>query len=208
MRANFGEFTIDTTTRQLTRAGEAVHVTPKVFELLVKMIEASPKALTKDNILDLVWPQTFVADGTVASTVAELREVLGDDPKHPRFIRTVYGYGYAFCAELNEKQETTEGTAFRLLLTDREIALGRGENVLGRGRDSVVWLEHSSISRHHAKIYIDGDAATIEDLGSKNGTFVRGERIAAPRTLSDGDQLVLGQVAMTFRIFREGQPTV
>jgi pSer/pThr/pTyr-binding forkhead associated (FHA) protein len=56
------------------------------------------------------------------------------------------------------------------------------------------------VSRHHAKIRLDGQIATLEDLGSKNGTYVRGERLTAPYPLIDGDQIRLGSVLVTFRI--------
>ena len=69
---------------------------------------------------------------------------------------------------------------FRLVWGDREISLVEGENILGRDRDAVAWIDVYSVSRQHARIVVAGDDATLEDLGSKNGTFLRGEPVGAP----------------------------
>ena len=66
---------------------------------------------------------------------------------------------------------------FKLLWKDREIALAEGENILGRDRDVAVWIDVHSISRHHARIIVSGDAASLEDLGSKNGTLLMGKSV-------------------------------
>jgi serine/threonine protein kinase len=87
-----------------------------------------------------------------------------------------------------------------LIFRDREVPLPRGEHVLGRGRDAAVHLSHKSISRHHARIAIADSGVTIEDLQSRNGTWVRGERVESARPLFDGDEIRLGSVAMTLRI--------
>src|SRR5262249_21165169 len=83
-----------------------------------------------------------------------------------------------------------------------QAALSPGENILGRDRDVAVWLDSPTVSRHHARILISGDQVILEDLASKNGTHMRGERIAKPHPLTDGDRFDVGSVAVTFRISR------
>jgi serine/threonine protein kinase len=95
--------------------------------------------------------------------------------------------------------EALEEPRFRLLLSDREIPLRPGPNVVGRGRDAGVRIHHKSMSRHHARILIRDGEATLEDLQSKNGTFLNGERIESPVRLEDGDTFRLGSVSITFR---------
>jgi serine/threonine protein kinase len=90
-------------------------------------------------------------------------------------------------------------SGFRLLLPDREIPLRQGPNVIGRGRDARVRLHDKSISRHHARILIRDGEATLEDLKSKNGTFLNGERVDSPVRLENGDTFRLGSVSITFR---------
>ena len=91
-------------------------------------------------------------------------------------------------------------TRLRLFLDDREIALREGENLLGRMDEGAAWLESPTVSRRHARIVVEGGKATLEDLGSKNGTFLRGEKITSPRVLADRDEILLGRVHLTFRV--------
>jgi pSer/pThr/pTyr-binding forkhead associated (FHA) protein len=83
----------------------------------------------------------------------------------------------------------------------RELSLDEGDNILGRVHEAALWVDHPSVSRRHAVIRIDDGRAWLEDCGSKHGTFVGGERIAAPRPLSDGDTICLGQATLVFRVF-------
>ena len=98
-RLRFEDWVYDGDVRQLFLGESPVHLTPKAFDLLGALLEARPKALSKAEIYDRLWPQTFVSDATLASVVSELRGALGDDPKAPRFVRTVHGHGYAFSGE-------------------------------------------------------------------------------------------------------------
>ena len=95
-----------------------------------------------------------------------------------------------------------EEPAYRLIWGDREIALSPGENLIGRAADSVLWVDDSAVSRRHARIVIDASGAVLEDLGSKNGTLIRGRRIAGTRRLADGDPIEIGPVNLVFRVFR------
>jgi serine/threonine protein kinase len=92
------------------------------------------------------------------------------------------------------------GPGCALIFKDREVPLARGHHILGRGRDADVRLHHKSVSRHHARIAVGENGITIEDLRSRNGTCVRGERVESSRQLFDGDEIRLGSLAMTLRI--------
>lgn len=209
MRGRFGEYTFDTATRELVRDGLPLHISPKALELLQMLIEARPRALSKQAILERVWAGAFISDGTMTVVVSELRNVLDEDPREPRFIRTVQRFGYAFCAEFDLLPEHSGAIepAFRLLWGGREISLTPGRNLLGRCRESVAWIDDPSISRRHAVIEISANEVSIHDLGSRNGTFVRGCRISEEQSLVDGDPVTLGRVPMVFRVFRDGGPT-
>ena len=80
----------------------------------------------------------------------------------------------------------------------RGIPLAGGENILGR-KENGGPLASNSISRRHARITVDGASAYLEDLGSKNGTFLRGRSVSGRETLADGDTIKLGAVAFVFR---------
>ncbi len=207
MHVAFNDFTLDSATRELRRGGEPLRISPKGFELLVRLTEASPRALSKREILELVWPGTFISEATLAALIAELRALLDDDARKPRFIRTVYGFGYAFSAEVIAAGQTKSALVARLIWGGREISLSPGPNIIGRGNDSVAWVDDVSVSRHHARISISDTVSTIEDLGSKNGTFLGGKRIREEQSLADGDRVIFGRVPMIFRLFRDGTST-
>jgi pSer/pThr/pTyr-binding forkhead associated (FHA) protein len=82
---------------------------------------------------------------------------------------------------------------------DREFLLTAGPVVIGRGHDAGIRIDSGGVSRHHARILISDNAARLEDLDSKNGTFVNGERVIGARLLSDGDEIRLGPVVVAFR---------
>jgi len=207
VRVRFGEFTFDTGSRELRGPGGPIPLSPKAFAGLLALIERRPDAVSRAELQDRLWPRTFVADTSLRRVIAELRAALGDDEDRPLFIRNVRGFGYAFCAEAEDaasgRRSVESSFACRLEWGRREIALRDGENLLGRTDDSVAWIDSASVSRRHARIVVAEGRATIEDLGSKNGTFVSGRRIDRPTVLGGGDQIELGSVRMTFRVFHE-----
>jgi DNA-binding winged helix-turn-helix (wHTH) protein len=213
MRVRFGECTLDTSSRELLRDGTAVHVTGKAFRLLEVLIEHRPTALSKDQLQDLVWPGVFVSEANLTSLITDLRKAIGDDAHNPNFIRTVYGFGYAFSGELEEvgppsrSAKKLPAARYRLLWGRKEIMLAEGENILGRGPESIEWIDRDTVSRRHARLVIAGDTAAIEDLDSKNGTYLEGRRLKAPAPLSDGDEIKLGSVPMTFRVISDAGST-
>ena len=174
---------------------------PKVFQLLDVLISERPNAVSKTDLHARIWPDTFVSDANLANLVADLRVAIGDDAKQPRIIRTVQRFGYAFQSEAvaDSVVDGAQESVFRLLWGEREVALLEGVNVLGRDRDAILWVDVYSVSRHHARITVSGDDATLEDLGSKNGTFVAGRPIQSPTALKDGDEIRIGTVTMTLR---------
>lgn len=206
MGLRFGEFVFDLGSRELRGPGGPCRLSPKAFECLGALLEKRPHVVPRAQLQDRLWPKTFVADTSLRRVIAEIRAALADDERRPRFIRTVRGFGYAFCGEAEEEsagRPAAAGTAAcRLEWGQREIPLREGENILGRTDDAVAWIDSPRVSRRHARIVVSGGRATIEDLGSKNGTSVSGRRIDRPTPLEGGDQIELGPVVMTFRVFR------
>ena len=198
---------MDPESRELRSAGNALALSPKAFALLELLLSSRPRALSRILIRGHLWPTTFVSESNLNTLVTEIRKALGEDPKNPAFIRTVHGLGYAFCgtaspATADRADASSRKTRFRLFCQNREVALGEGENLLGRTDEATVWIDAPTISRRHARIVVLGEQATLEDLGSRNGTWLRGKRIDSPCVLRDGDEIRLGRVPMTFRLFR------
>jgi DNA-binding winged helix-turn-helix (wHTH) protein len=205
MRIVFGECIFDRASRELTCRGVVVHGGPKLLGLLELLLDARPRALTKDEIHQTLWGATFVSDATLTSLVAELRAAIGDDARSPRFIRTIHGYGYVFFGDattdrMPARDERFGVAPYRIIVGDREIALAAGEHVLGRSGDATILVDDAGVSRHHARITIRAQSATLLDLGSKNGTIVNGAAIQGSVELTDGAVIVLGSTALKFRI--------
>jgi DNA-binding winged helix-turn-helix (wHTH) protein len=202
----FGPFSLDAATRQLLRDGREVSLSPKAFQLLLLLVANRERALSKQELHGNLWPSTFVVETNLASLIAEIRRALDDDARKPQFVRTIHRFGYRFVGQVDEPPmtavQTTSAAKYWLVWDLRHVPLAEGSNVIGRGSDASVWIDATGVSRHHARILIDDGDATLEDLGSKNGTYVAGERVTNPRRLRDGDQIRLGSVVVTFQIPR------
>jgi pSer/pThr/pTyr-binding forkhead associated (FHA) protein len=96
---------------------------------------------------------------------------------------------------------------FKLRGEDGEHPLGQGPNIIGRTTDADIPIDRTEVSRHHCRIVITGTTATIEDLGSKNGTYLNGERLQQPTLLANGDEIWIGRSVARFRFLVEGEPT-
>ena len=203
-RLQFGNCVFDGEARSLTRAGRGVSLSPKAFALLQALLVARPRALSSGELHDRLWPGTYVTHTSLPRVVAEVRKALGDRRREARFVRTVHGFGYAFCGEATlapsqDPAATDPPSRVGVVWQAREITLSEGEALIGRGRDCVVRIDLPEISRHHARIRVAGEAATIEDLGSKNGTCVGGRLVSGPTDLHDGAEIVVGSEVLVFR---------
>ena len=211
MLLRFGDMTFDGDRRLLLRGETPVHLSPKAFRLLEVLLENRPNALSKASIQETVWPDVFVSEANLAIRVNELRRVIGDDPRKPRFIRTVYGFGYAFSGAASGLSGGTRapasGCLHRVVWGHHEADLSEGKNVLGRDEEAAVWIADSSASRRHACIVVAGPNAVLEDLGSKNGTFCNGLPVKEVFPLRDGDEIRIGRVLLTFRTASVGAST-
>ena len=206
VRVRFGPFVLDADSRQLIRGGAEVPLSPKAVDLLIFLATNRPRALTKQELHQRLWPDTFVVDANLTNLVAELRKALDDDAREPRFVRTVHRYGYAFAADATEESVATaqRQSSCSLAWTGGRATLGEGEHLIGRELTAAVCIRDPSVSRHHARLRIAAGAATLEDLGSKNATLVNDDRISAETPLADGDAIVFGSVRAIFRsVLRE-----
>jgi DNA-binding winged helix-turn-helix (wHTH) protein len=188
MRLYFGDFCFDTDRRDLSEKGSIIHLTPKAVDLLRFLIDARPKIIPKEEIYQRLWPDTYVEEANLSVHISELRAALHDDSKKPRFVKTAHRVGYGFIGDV--RPETPHANSgLRLSSGRREFDLVDGENIIGRDGEAAIRLNGPGISRRHARIIVAADRVTIEDLGSKNGTYVQGERIAGVRELHDGDEI-------------------
>jgi DNA-binding winged helix-turn-helix (wHTH) protein len=200
MRKRFRDCLFDPETREVFRAGETVHLSPKAYGLLELLLRRAPRAVSKDDIQAEVWGQVFLSESSLTNVVAEVRAALGDRARKGALLRTVHGFGYAFSGNVTDEEDIAASgpSRFRLVRGQRVFQLLDGENVIGRDPDVHICIDHKSVSRRHARIAVRGEIVTLEDLQSRNGTFVGGLRIDSPMELQDGDIIGLGPVTLTF----------
>lgn len=206
-RVRFGAFVFDRETRQLRRDEAPLRLKPQAFDLLDLLIARRPAAVSKQEIRDRLWPDTFVSESTLSSLVAQARRALGRDGA--RAVRTVHGFGYAFAAEACDERTAAGPRSIQahLFWNRRTLPLVEGENVIGRDESCEARVEAAGVSRRHARVVAQDGRFTLEDLGSKNGTHLRGARLVSPVPLQDGDEFRLGQTPVVFRIRGEVPPT-
>src|SRR5262245_3772306 len=134
MRVRFGPFVLDPDTRELLRGDAPVALSPKAFDLLTILVAGRPKAISKSDLQERLWPATFVVEKNLANLVSEIRDAIGDDPSNPRFIRTIRRFGYAF-RETGQPAETGQpvgrgGVSFRIQWVGGSVARDGGERAL------------------------------------------------------------------------------
>jgi len=177
----FGAFTFDF---ELRRDGALIALSPKALLLLQILIDARPRPVARETLYQRLWPDVIVEPGNLHTLVAEIRSASGDRS----IIRTVHRVGYAFDAPAVGE----ENARFSILLGDEEIPLRSGENVIGRDPHDAIVIRANEVSRHHARLFLAGTTVTLEDLGSKNGTFVGTTRVTSPVEVHAGDEILIG----------------
>jgi DNA-binding winged helix-turn-helix (wHTH) protein len=205
--ARFGPFVLDSEQRQLTRGDVDIHLTPKAFDLLVLLIEEAPRVIRKQELHERLWPGTFVSDATLVALVKHLRRALSDRDTGTPIIRTAHRVGYAFAVPLEGVGSGFAVVSHWIIAGGRRIALVERESVIGRDPVAAVHLDAGGVSRRHARIVVEGSSARLEDLGSKNGTALRGELITAATALRDGDEITVGPVSIVYRRSERGVST-
>src|SRR4029077_6318802 len=97
---DFGPFRVDASRRLLLRDGDPVALTPKAFDILMVLLRNADRIVEKDELMNLVWPNTVVEENNLTRNVSSLRKALEEGPTDRRFIVTIPGRGYQFAAEV------------------------------------------------------------------------------------------------------------
>ena len=197
MRAYLADLIVDSDRREVTRGDRVVALNPKAYDLLLALVESWPSAVSKEALYERLWPGVFVEMGNLHNLVSDIRLAVNDEKRE--IIRTVHRFGYAIGVAV-----TNEGTIrAHLIIGTREFPLHEGENVIGRDL-----VGNADVSRRHARIVIRGSRATIEDLGSKNGTWIEKRRLDAPFSFSTDQEVVLGRTRALIRFTPESGSTL
>ena len=154
-RIVFDRFSLDLVNESLWKGSQEIKLRPKAFALLNYLLQHSGHLITKEELLNTIWPETFVGDAVLKVTVGQLREALEDDPKTPRFIETSHRRGYRFIGQIATPApkpqadltlaDNTQSGAFRVYVgvVGRTQALGRMQRWLRRtlrGERQIVFV--------------------------------------------------------------------
>ncbi|MEW6338482.1 MAG: winged helix-turn-helix domain-containing protein [Acidobacteriota bacterium] len=217
------DWLVEPSLNRIARDGEVHRLEPRTMDLLVMLATARGEVVSKERIIDSVWSRRFVGDSVLTRSIAELRGVLGDDALAPRYIETIHKRGYRVVCQVVDDGGRPIGVERRssaslvggdrnaapaaaagvgtcaLVWRGRAVPLNQGENLIGREPGALLRFGTAQVSRLHARIIVRGCHAVLEDLGSKNGTFLRGARVKEPVPLVDGDEICIGQEVLVVR---------
>ena len=208
-----GDWLVEPTLDRISRDGQFVRLRPRAMDVLICLALASGKLASKQNIIDAVWRTEFVSEHALTQVVAELRSALGDDARNPAYIENIPRRGYRVVAAVTPVAASVTpvrdaALPFKLQSADGDHSLVQGPNVIGRTGDADICIDRTEVSRCHARIVVQGTTATLEDLGSKNGTYLNGERLERPALLGNGDEIWIGRSVARFRFLIEGEATM
>lgn len=113
----FGPFQLDPPERQLLCDGQRIALSPKAFDLLLALVDRSGHLIQKEELLKLVWPDSFVEEGNLAVTISLLRKALNDDRGQHRYIETVSKKGYRFVADVKRHDDSEPAIPATVLMT-------------------------------------------------------------------------------------------
>ena len=196
----FGEFVVDSDTRQLQRAGVEVPLSPKAFQLLEILLEDKPRVIPKKELIERLWADTIVAEENLKTRIREIRAALSDDSR--QWVRTARGLGYAFSGDADQDRPGRThppDQMYWLQYGEEGFAIAPGETYVGRDPRCGICIDDDSVSRKHARIIVSRSRVTLEDLGSKNGTKVGVASVSEVTEIFDGDRIRIGSVKLTFR---------
>ena len=202
----FGPFRLVLDQRLLERDGTPVALTAKAFDLLAALVQQRTRALSKDELLALVWPGSVVEEGNLSQQVFVLRRTLADAGE---CVATVPRHGYRFVATVVEEHEnhSPAKSPHCIVWDGREYPLREGVTVIGRAEDADLRIPLPSLSRHHARVIVRGLAATLEDLGSRHGSWRGSLRVRGSVGLSGGDEIRLGTATLVYCVVTPNDTT-
>jgi DNA-binding winged helix-turn-helix (wHTH) protein len=219
----FAEFELDVAAYALKHRGESVKLERIPMDVLILLVERAGTLVERSSIQAQLWgPEIFVEhDAAINTAIRKIRHALGDNAARPRFVETVVGKGYKFIAPLESvtglSKEGERGANSRaepsarkrplfprysVTVGKQEFVLNSAETPLGRDPATGVYVDHPSVSRRHARISIESDGVVLQDLGSRNGTFLNGRRVDGPAKIHHNDVIGLGPITLVFHIAR------
>jgi len=192
---------VDVGARIVRRSDREIRLAPKAFDLLVILVQRRPNAVSHAELHAALWPGVHVSETSLAALVTQLRKALEDPGDDRPVIRTLHRVGYAFGGDaVIVSAAANDGVgAARIVWNGVAYAVPpAGDSIIGRDRDATIHIDADSVSRHHARLRRSGYDVVVEDLGSKNGTWIGGERVHGAAVLADGISFRVGSETLRF----------
>ena len=146
----FGAYCLDAQSQMLFREGDHVALPPKVTELLVALVQAAGRVLTREELLQRLWPDTIVEEGSLTSHISLLRKALGEDPKAQDFIETLPKRGYRFVASVkrleSEAHDSGVDRAMLVVLPFENLTAGERHDYFSEGLTEEMITELARLS--------------------------------------------------------------
>jgi DNA-binding winged helix-turn-helix (wHTH) protein len=213
----FGVFDLDLRTGELRKKGCLVHLEEQPFQVLAMLLQNAGELVTRDELQARLWSNAVFVDfeAGLNKCVAKIRAALGDLAESPRYVETLKRRGYRFIAAVETigheasppiaasptaAVSPVTACAVRLIKGEDSVALSEGSHVIGRDPAAAVWIDSPVVSRRHAAVTLADGCLGIEDLGSRNGTFVNGVQVTARVPLAHGDKIDIGPASLTVYI--------
>ena len=226
-RYRFADLILDTGQRRVWRGDVELQVSKLSFDFLRALVEAAPNLLTHDQLADAVWgPRRVITPDNLSQRLMTLRQAIGEQAEQPRYIEAVRAQGYRLIPDVETvavEAPPHDGRPIRVgadpprnarrykslwLISEHEqTMLVEGVNIIGRAEVAPIRINLPGVSRHHACVTVTGGEAVLEDLGSKNGTLLNGQRLSVPQALTDGDEIIVVGAVFRFRVASASSPT-
>ena len=104
----FGDVEVDLAQGCVRRSGKELHLRQQTFQVMIYLLENRNRVVTKDELLQEIWKETAVTDDALVQCVMDIRRAIGDDPRHPHFIKTLPKVGYRFIGPVEERWSQPE----------------------------------------------------------------------------------------------------
>jgi DNA-binding winged helix-turn-helix (wHTH) protein len=111
--SRFGPFVLDRSGHRLLRGSEPIRLTPQQLDLLLHLVDRAGALVSKEELLDALWPDANVTENALTQAVSELRQALGDSASAPRFIKTIARRGYRFIGAIETSSTSPTPAAER-----------------------------------------------------------------------------------------------
>ena len=196
----FGPFRLDAKERLLLHDGEIVPLTPKAFDMLLALVENSGHLLEKNELIQRLWPDSFVEEGSLAQNVSLLRKALGESESQ-KFIETVPRRGYRFVAIVRELEGDAGQIADRTIksiavLPFKSLGVDGGGEYLGIGIAETLTTRISSLKL----VPVRPTSAVLKYASSEKETVVAGRELEVDTVLEGSIRRLEKRVRVTAQL--------